>query len=259
MTESLRNLKVLVTRPAGQGEALCRSIEEKGGKALSFPLLEIGPPDTPAGNEIEKLTGAEIAIFISQNAVIRTLDHSGIGKEALKGLKIFAIGRSTAECLKHRGVNNVVCPNSGSDSETLLSLEVLQEESVCGKKIIIFRGHGGRETLADVLRKRGAEVIYLEVYKRNKPAYKQEYIDYVVNDYNPDVIIITSNDSLKNLFELMKPQQKKLISNKIFLVMSRRIAEMGKIFDIGNIVITENPGDQGIIDSLERLNMPENR
>ena len=259
MTETLGNLKVLVTRPAAQGEDLSRLIEQKGGKVVRLPLLEIGPSDIPADNIINRLSGAEIAIFISNNAVTRASEYYGIGKEALEGLKIVAIGQSTADCLKRNGLDNVIYPDRGSDSEALLALGVLQEKLVHDKKIVIFRGNGGRETLAEVLRQRGAEVTYLEVYKRSKPRYEQEYLDTIINDFNPDVIIITSNESLNNLFEIIKPQHRKFISNKIFLVMSKRIADLGKSFDISRIVITEKPGDQGIIDALERLNLSENR
>jgi len=41
MTKILDGLKVLVTRPEQQAEALCEAIENLGGRAICFPVIEI--------------------------------------------------------------------------------------------------------------------------------------------------------------------------------------------------------------------------
>jgi uroporphyrinogen-III synthase len=43
-TRPLDGVGVLVTRPAHQAEQLCALVEQQGGTAIPFPVLEIGEP-----------------------------------------------------------------------------------------------------------------------------------------------------------------------------------------------------------------------
>jgi len=90
MTDSLAGKKILVTRPQHQSEALCRMIESKGGKAIRFPVICIrAVPDTaPLRQTLKHIAGYDIGIFISQNAVSRTLELLHKETCALYNLKL---------------------------------------------------------------------------------------------------------------------------------------------------------------------------
>ena len=57
---SLTNLRVLVTRPAHQAQALCKQIQRFGGNVLSFPVLEIKPLEV-----VLPVEAYDLLIFIS--------------------------------------------------------------------------------------------------------------------------------------------------------------------------------------------------
>ena len=78
-----------------------------------------------------------------------------------------AVGQATASGLREAGIAGVIAPSGRADSEALLALPELQ--AVRGAPIIVFRGVGGREHLRTVLESRGAQVSYVECYRRERP------------------------------------------------------------------------------------------
>jgi len=159
---------ILVTRAAHQADGLCQLIRNQGGRAIKFPTLEILAPADPEPLKklISGISECHIAIFISPNAVSWRLGYlrdTGLPE----GLKLAAVGSSTARALAAAGYTVDIVPDVQFDSEALLATPELQ--SVQGKRIIIFRGEGGRALLGDTLVERGADVVYAEVYRRACP------------------------------------------------------------------------------------------
>ncbi|WP_296815495.1 uroporphyrinogen-III synthase [Thiobacillus sp.] len=68
--------------------------------------------------------------------------------------------------MAEQGVEDVVTPD-GQDSEAVLALPQLQ--AVAGRQVVIVRGVGGRALMADTLRARGADVHFMECYRRTCP------------------------------------------------------------------------------------------
>ena len=133
MIEALDGVKVLVTRPEQQAEALCKSIENLGGTAIRFPLIEIAQSrnQQSAKTILNNISQYDIGIFISRNAVNWTMkmlaEKTPTPKTSiLDKLTLIAIGTATAETLEQ--ISSVpVITNRGANSEALLELEALSE------------------------------------------------------------------------------------------------------------------------------------
>jgi uroporphyrinogen-III synthase len=161
----LSGFVVLVTRPEHQADELVTAIDDAGGEAIRFPVIDIEPQDSAdVSRRLEALPAADITIFISTNAVMYGL-HCVAGDETA----IAVIGPATKSAIESAGRQVDIFPEQGYDSEHLLAAAELQD--VSGKNIRIIRGDGGRELLADTLRERGATVDYLSVYRRLTRAY----------------------------------------------------------------------------------------
>ena len=94
---------------------------------------------------------------------------------------------------------------------------------VAGKRVLIARGRGGRERLRDGLTARGAEVAYLEVYQRAKPAVSQAVMERAWRDETPDAVVVTSLAGLNNLIEMTPASEQTRLRETALIVMSERI------------------------------------
>ncbi|OGT21368.1 MAG: hypothetical protein A2V90_01470 [Gammaproteobacteria bacterium RBG_16_57_12] len=219
-TPELAGVHIVVTRPRHQAAGLCRLIEAAGGIAIAFPMLEIAPPQNPASLRaiIDRLDEFDIAIFISANAVHQGLDLIARHRHLPPHLQLAAVGRATAQALEQRGITVQIAPPQRFDSEGLLEMKALQQ--VSGKRIVIFRGEGGREHLALTLTRRGAQVEYAECYRRIKPDVDVAPLIKRWQQGEVDIVVTTSNEGIRNLFELIGHSGKELLCNSPLVVVS---------------------------------------
>jgi len=260
MTESpvsasppLQDCGVLVTRPVHQANGLCRRIEQLGGRAIPFPVLEIAPPKDsgPLESCVASLDNFDIAIFISANAVERALIHILPQRDWPVAVRIAVIGRRSAETLESFGLQADLCPPTRFNSEGLLELDELQE--VAGRQILIFRGNGGREYLADTLRERGAEVRYVEAYHRSRPDTDSTSLVDAWRAGKIDVVQVNSVESLENLFAMLDDEGKALLRDTPLLVVSERMLPVAERMGFSQPPqLAANATDDAVLDALCR-------
>lgn len=237
----LAGKRILVTRPAVQAVHLGKLIQNAGGEAVIFPAVEIADPPNPQALDklINDLPQFDLAIFISPTAVSRAFLRITAWPAKLRAA---AIGQGGAQALRRAGVQSIIAPESGNDSEALLALPAMQQ--VNGQRIVIFRGEGGRELLANTLRQRGAQVEYAECYRRIKP---QADIAPLLAQHL-DAIVVTSREGLQNLRELLG-ENWPVFQKQAFFVPHPRIAEAAHLLGVEKTVVTTN-GDKGCIKAL---------
>ena len=241
----LAGLNIVVTRPREQAVQLQQRIEQLGGNAILFPLLEISPPtDTQTLHElIARLSDFDLAIFISPNAVHYGMSAIQAASGLPSGLRIATVGQGSARALHDAGVKDVLAPQDRSDSEALLALPELQ--NVHGWKIAIFRGDGGRELLGDTLKQRGAQVEYATCYHRTQT---QQNISTLLRA-RPDAITLSSSEALGYLLDMLDVSAQKQIAPVPLFVPHARIAAAAQQQGWQEIIQTAG-GDDGIISGL---------
>lgn len=234
-SEALRGRGILVTRPREQAAGLARLIELAGGRAHLFPAIEI--EDLPPPPALARLTDFDLAVFVSPTAVDKTFDRLGPWPHAVRAA---AVGGGTRRELERRGVANVIAPREDADSEALLREPEL--EQLAHRRIVIFRGEGGRELLGDTLRSRGALVEYAACYRRTRP----EKIPLSWESKDIDAITVSSAQGLANLFELLDPA---LLRARPLFVPHPRIAEDARARAVPQVV-TAGSSDEQMLDAL---------
>ena len=240
----LPGLNVLVTRPPAQATRLSTAIRQMGGNPIALPLLDICPlpPTTQIKQALAQLDQVDFLIFVSANAVMFGLPYLA---EIPASLLVGAIGQATAERLRAAGIHAELVPTQ-FDSEGLLALPQLQ--ALQGKAVLIVRGKGGREKLAESMRARGARVRYVEVYRRACPRWTESDVHTA---QRADVITVTSSEALENLAQLAKLPGGEGLWAKPLLVFHDRIA--GRARELGftlKAVVTEQPSDDALLMAL---------
>ena len=262
---------IIVTRPSGQArqliEVLTRAIEASGvGKRslpeiLSLPLLTIVPKaDEHLADHIATvLSDADLAIFVSPNAiesVMRLLerDWQDFSK---KVIPIGVMGGSSNLALKNHGIGLEAIPtpiiipknNENWDSEGLWQELQSLQSSWQNKKVVIFKGEGGRDWLADTLTKAGATVEAISTYSRvpldlDNPAW------HLVRemDLSKSLWLLTSSEAVRYLGEVMNGQFTQSLSAASALCPHHNIADAAELIGFGE-VFTSEPGDEALIKS----------
>ena len=183
----------------------------------------------------------DVAIFISPTAVECALDRMG---NLPPQLQVAAVGGGTRAALQARGIDEVVAPQEGADSEALLALPEML--SVAGKRILVIRGEGGRELLADTLAARGAQVDYFECYRRSVPQADTGPLRSAWERREVDAVTVFSVEALDNLLVLLG--RERLAAVPLF-VSHARIAERAKEAGIPEVIVTP-PRDDEMADAL---------
>lgn len=252
VADELAASTIVVTRPAHQAANLCNLIVNHGGKVIRFPVLEISDPPVPLNSASiqNTLAAAKLVIFISPNAVdfgMKAVESAGGIPQTVK---VAAIGQGTAKKLQQWQQPVEVFPTDKFDSEALLAMDELQQ--VDGQNIVIFRGVGGREHLADTLRQRGATVEYIECYQRVRPKdVDNEELSAALGAESVDAVVVTSNEGLQNLYGMLSPQDQRRLLNVQLFVVSERSRELAKTLGFSKTaIIVDKASDQGIVDSL---------
>nr|WP_253912222.1 uroporphyrinogen-III synthase [Pseudomonas sp. CVAP\ len=202
-------------------------LAEKGIFSSSLPLLEIEPiPVSETMREVIQGMDRYCAVIVVSKPAARIgvdlLDR--YCSQSLR-LKWFSVGAATAQILQDHGLD-VSFPVEGDDSEALLELTPLREAIARpDARVLIMRGEGGRELLAERLREQGASVDYLELYRRGLPRYAEGALPERIRAERLNGVVVSSGQGFEHLRQLAGSAWPELARLPLF-VPSPRVAEM---------------------------------
>ena len=185
-------LRLIVTRPAAQAADAVRQLAKLGLHAAALPLIGIEPVPDAAALQVAwlALPRCKLVVFVSGNAVEHFFAAAKATDAVAKvgvGVRVVgpawpvhvlagSTGPGTSAALRVAGVPDaqIVEPAAGPaqfDSEALWARLQAHDggQEWTGQQVLVVRGEGGRDWLADVLRQRGAQVDFLAAYRRMAP------------------------------------------------------------------------------------------
>ncbi|OZG74638.1 hypothetical protein BTA51_06520 [Hahella sp. CCB-MM4] len=240
--------KVLLTRPEPDNDSLKTLLTNQGFDVRELPLLQI--EQLPESPEIRTL-----AMNIDQfQEVICTSKHAANWLMQLLdtywpqipvGIRWYAMGSGSATPLIEYGLE-VSLPVTGNTSEDMLQRPELQ--NLDQHKVLLVKGEGGRDTLAQGLTERGASVDTLELYRRTQAEYPHETLKAVFGQWQPDQIVVLSGEALDSLWSLCRKIGYALKSTRC-IVPSQRVADKAKALNL-NVAVAASLHDESLADMI---------
>jgi len=160
--------RVLLTRPAASAGAWALAFRDAGALPVVVPTIRI--ESLPASSEIDAalagLAGFDALLFSSANGARQLATQMRARGIAPEGLAIPAhcVGPASAAAARDEGFSPGELPSARYDAEGLAD-HLIEKGLVADRKLLLPQPEQGRRILADRLRKVGARVQELAIYR----------------------------------------------------------------------------------------------
>jgi uroporphyrinogen III methyltransferase/synthase len=212
--KSLAGKRILITRAREQSGEFATQLEKRGAEVIEFPTIEMVPPLRwgKVDRAIDQLKSYDWIIFTSANGVSffwQRMKERGKRIRLPSSLRVCAIGPATAHPLKEKKVPVHYIPEKFV-AESIL--EGFEKMFIKGKRILLARAKKARDILPKGLRKMGAEVDVVAVYRTVRPRGGSKKLKKLLAEGKIDVIAFTSSSTVNHFAKLLKTEDlKKLL------------------------------------------------
>lgn len=271
----MRSATLVVTRPSGQANALIEALQaaiasigaSRRGmnwprpQILALPLLTIVPKTDPSTSLAmhSALQTADLAVFVSPNAIDCTMRLLGGDWQSIaaRPIPIGVVGQSSYQALQRHGIGleansptPIWMPSNPAawDSEGLWDDVKTRFASWEGRRVVLLRGDGGREWLADQLQSVGAHVEAIAVYSRTPLSESSPLWEAALNANTDDALwILTSSEAVRHLGAVLKQRGRQdYVEGVSALCPHHNIASSAK--EIGFATVLEcHSGDAALV------------
>ncbi len=241
---ALSRRSILLIRPVRHQDSLQDRLVDAGAQVSHIPVMSIVPANDHQRIKdlIFELDNFSKAIVVSGNAAELAIDWLDKYWPMMPvGIDFFAIGQQTADILSRFDIQAKVAAGR-QNSEALLALPELQD--LTQQRVIIFRGCGGRELLADTLMARGARVDYCELYQRQIDAQQVQLAREQL--YESECLVAHSGELITALGDVGATE----LADIPVVVPSDRVAEIAQKLGYKTVVSAENPLPEAMFDAI---------
>lgn len=206
-TKPLFGWRVLVPRTKEQAPLLSERIRRYGGVPHEVPTISVEPPRNP--NQVEKAVRGlvegryEWIAFTSVNAlraIREKFGEFGLDSRAVSGLKVAAVGQTTAAALREWGIVPDLVPSGEQSSAGLLAEWPEYDESLDPiNRVFLPRADIATETLAAGLSDLGWEVDDVTAYRTVRAAPPPAETREAIKTGKYDAVVFTSSSTVRNL------------------------------------------------------------
>ena len=253
----LDGLRIVVTRPAAQADALAAMIRSAGGVPVLFPTIDIAVLTDlrELDAALDALAGFDLVVFVSANAVEQAFARLAARDLSWPvHLRAAATGPATAAKLVEQWLPSlpahpVIHPSTRFDSEGLIA--ELARLKLAPQRVLIVRGTGGRDWLLDHFTRAGVAVRAVASYARvcgianPAPLLQQARQGHIA------AVTVTSSEGGENLLTMLANDAAVVTQSVPVFVPHPRIAARMRALDCTRVIETAG-GDAGLMAGLTK-------
>ena len=242
-------MRVIVTRPAAQAADWVARLRAERIDAVALPLIGVAPAADAAAVESAwaKLASQRLVVFVSPNAAEHFFALRPAGARWPAGVLAGSPGPGTTRSLLDLGVPaaQTVAPAADAlqfDSEALWQQLATQDWQGAG--VLIVRGDGGRDWLADTLRGCGAQVAHVAAYRREAPVFdaaQKTLLAAALHEPASHLWYFSSSEAIEHLERLAAACDPLRWADACALATHPRIAERARQLGIARVTECRPP------------------
>ncbi len=209
-SKPLFGVRVLVTRALGQAGELSESLVRMGAEPVEAPLIRIEAPDDWSGVDaaLGDLSSFEHVVFTSGNAVeafFSRLIENGQDARALGGVRVAAVGRSTADALRRRGIEADYQPDVFRAEKLVETL--VEDCDLRDARILFPAADIAGPAVVDGLTAAGASVKRVTVYRTAMEEVLPDGIASMLEDRKIHVAVFASSSAVTAFAQAAGPDR----------------------------------------------------
>jgi uroporphyrinogen-III synthase len=249
MANDLSDVNILITRQEQNGAELISKLSSYKANCIRLPLFAIQSMlnQVTSLDICSKLRRCALGVFVSRNAAELLLPHL----DQNIPLQWACMGPETAQYLQQNGISQVIYPlHKPFDSSGLLQQLEFNNLNLSRQYIMLFSGEHGLAWLSEELRKRGAIVEVVSVYRRIMPSIDAHTVEKIFTSLPAlDIIVITCVSSLVTLLQLTRNIGLG-VYNIPLLVVSERIRKQAINMGFLKVYTANSMSDEDILSAL---------
>jgi len=200
---------IVVTRARNQASDIVNLLTQAGANCIECPTIKVAPPLEweEIDKAIDNISTYDWLVFTSVNGVLYFFERLYLKNKDVRILghiKTACIGPQTANQLRTYGITTDVLPKTYQAESVVDSFKNIE---ITGKKILLPRAEQARPILPVELKKMGAVVDEITVY-RTLPVFenKEDLLENLENN-SIDIITFTSSSTVTNFIKML-PEDK---------------------------------------------------
>lgn len=212
---------LLIIRPSNRPQQDIQTCHAAGWQAQVLSPIEI-EADRSALNKLpEQFKQADVVFWVSPTAIETAAPHLNFSDGPRAHI---TVGQTSQHTLAQFSPYPVFSPEDGNDSEAVLRMPIWKNLPP-NARVLIIRGHGGRDFLADKLTELGFQIDIAEIYFRRPHAIDWQH--FKTEDIA--AAYITSGELAREFFHQIPPQFSRFFESLLYFTHHPRISDALRI------------------------------